>query len=172
MKLSFKTKPMSVYSEVEVKGPDGSVLFTSETEPLSPEHLTRLKDSSCSVVATTVSPVFEKGSRAHRIEFLDGRVMELKRRWDHTWSTVDSTVAVSDPAWRCAIHRAWTTRFRLVDEAGADLAVGTQELGALGEAYAVEVLDGARLTEIVACCLVVCRVIALDRPAPAPAAPA
>lgn len=167
MKLSFKSKPMSVYSEVEVKAADGAVLFTSETEPLSPEHLTRLKDASHSIVATTVSPVLEKASRAHRIEFADGRAMDLKRTWPHTWSTVDSTVIADEPAWRCSIHRAWTTRFCLRDEDGSEIAVGTQELGGLGDAYSVEVLDEARLVEVVAFGLVVCCVIALDRPAPA-----
>ena len=39
--------------------------------------------------------------------------------------------------------------------------MGTQELGGLGDAYSVEVLDEARLVEVVAFCLVVCRVIAL-----------
>ena len=167
MKLSFKSKPMSVYSEVEVTAAEGAGLVPSETEPHWPEDLTRLKDASHSIVATTVSPVLEKASRAHRIEFADGRAMDLKRTWPHTWSTVDSTVIADEPAWRCSIHRAWTTRFCLRDEDGSEIAVGTQELGGLGDAYSVEVLDEARLVEVVAFGLVVCRVIALDRPAPA-----
>lgn len=171
MKLRIKAKLMSVHSEVEVLGPDGTVLYMADTDPLSTPQRTRFKDAAYNELAVYTTSRLDYKRRAHTVAWADGRTWHVSRKYRNPASTTESYLTVEEVGSMAVTRRAWTNRFEIRSPGGAVVAEARELASLSGGSYELDVKTEDHVDEVVLLAIITRAVMRADTPA-APAAPA
>lgn len=166
MKLILRPKPTSVYSEVEVATPEGALLYSSDTEPLSAPRKSYFKDANDEILATITTVRMDDKNRAHHVVTSDGRVFDLVRKFRNPASTTESYIKVGSTGWQAITRRAWTSRFEIRSSSGDVLLQARQVAGSA--ATRTSSMSKTRLMLTAWCCLRSSRAMSCTRTCPFP----
>lgn len=164
MKLILRPKPTSVYSEVEVATPEGALLYSSDTEPLSAPRKSYFKDANDEILATITTVRMDDKNRAHHVVTSDGRVFDLVRKFRNPASTTESYIKVGSTGWQAITRRAWTSRFEIRSSGGDVLLQARQVTAERGDTYELDVKDEAHVDGLVLLALITRYVMHKDVP--------
>lgn len=168
MKCKIKGKLASVYSEIEVTKPDGTLLYSLETEPLSAPRTSHFKNAAFERLATVTTVRTDTADRANHVAMADGRAFDLKRKFRNPASTTESFITVSGLGYKIVTRRAWTNRFEIRRVDGAVLAEARQIAAERGDTYELTVKDKgeAHAQELILFALIARDVMRRDTPVP------
>lgn len=166
MKLRILSKLASVHSEVDVLDSLGTVLYTTQTDPLSAPRVTRVLDADGVEAARYSTTRTDTKDRAHSIVLGDGTRLSLKRKFRVSAKTNESLLYVKPSGWVVITRRAWTCRFEIRDENDRVVARAKQVPALRGDVYDLDVVSKDRTVEIVLLALIARTVIREDGPSP------